>query len=72
MEHMTFGQYCRAEHAAGGVRCSNREFIRAARRVLSPYGKSREVRQQRQEWLRDGLKKLATNRLIVLGTVSKC
>ena len=27
---MTYGQYCRIETKAGGVGCSDREFIRAA------------------------------------------
>lgn len=59
---MTFGQYCRIESAAGGVRCSNREFIRAARGLLSQDGKSRASRKARHEWLRDGLDKLESAR----------
>ena len=68
---MKFGQYCRIEHAAGGVRCTDREFIRAARSMMTRLGKSHRLRHTRQAWLRDGLKKLDTNRLIVLGVVRK-
>jgi hypothetical protein len=59
---MTFAQYCRIETAAGGVTCSNRDFIRAARAMLSRDGKSRAMRHARRMWLYDGLDRLETAR----------
>ena len=59
---MTFAQYCRIETAAGGVRCSSRDFIRAARALLSCEGKSRAMRNARHIWLRDGLDQLENAR----------
>lgn len=59
---MTFGQYCRIETAAGGVTCSNRDFIRAARALLSSEGKSRAMRDARHIWVRDGLDHLESAR----------
>jgi len=54
---MMFGQYCRIESRAGGVSCSEREFIRAALSMLQKqYRFSREYRTGRHSWLRDGLK----------------
>ena len=52
---MMFSQYCRIESAAGGVICTDREFIRCARALLSDKGRSREQRDARHAWLRDGL-----------------
>lgn len=59
---MTFGQYCRTETAAGGVTCSNRDFIRAAHTLLSGEGKARAMRDARHVWLRDGLDRLESAR----------
>jgi hypothetical protein len=59
---MTFAQYCRIETAAGGITCSNREFIRAARALLSSEGKSRAMRPSRRVWIVDGLDRLETAR----------
>lgn len=59
---MTFAQYCRIESAAGGVHCTNREFIRAARALLSANGKARAQRKARHIWLRDGLDQLESAR----------
>lgn len=53
---MNYGTYCRIESAAGGVGCTVREFIRAARAKLTYWGKSRDAREDRHEWLRKGLK----------------
>jgi hypothetical protein len=52
---MTFEQYKTIEDAAGGVGCSNRQFIKAARVLLSTEGRKRWLRDARHEWLRDGL-----------------
>jgi hypothetical protein len=53
---MTYGQYCRIEDSVGGIALATpRAFIRAARRLLSDKGKSRESRDQRHAWLRSGL-----------------
>jgi hypothetical protein len=58
--HMTSGQYMRIETAAGGVGCTEREFIRAARTLLDDQAKNNhQWRQQRHDWLRDGLRKRA-------------
>lgn len=53
---MMFSQYCRIESAAGGVFCTEREFIREAHKLLSKTGKSHDQREARHAWLRDGLK----------------
>ena len=56
---MMFAQYCRIESRAGGVACSEREFIRAALSMIKKrarYGKvAREYRTGRHIWLRQGL-----------------
>jgi hypothetical protein len=52
---MLFSQYCRIETLAGGVKCTRLELIRAARTMLSPYGKSRQARDNRREWLFEAL-----------------
>ena len=52
---MMYAQYCRIESRAGGVSCTRREFIRAARTMLEPSGKLRANRAGRHAWLRDGL-----------------
>jgi len=61
---MMFGQYCRIESRAGGVGCSDREFIRAALSCIKKqhrFGKiAREYRKGRHMWLRDGLKQKQT------------
>jgi len=59
---MNFSQYCRIESAAGGVHCTNRDFIRAARALLSTNGKARAQRKARHIWLRDGLEQLESAR----------
>lgn len=46
-----FSQYCQVESDAGGVFCEPRDFIRAARLMLSPQGKSRARREWRRCWL---------------------
>ena len=55
---MTHAQYMRIETAAGGTRCGNRAFIKECRKLLSPEGRTREFREIRHEWIRDGLRKL--------------
>ena len=54
---MTLAQYLRIEDAAGGVGCSDRQFIKAAHTLLSPADQSftKLVRDIRHAWLRDGL-----------------
>ncbi len=53
---MMFGQYCRIEARAGGVICTEREFIRAALSMIKPKSRfAREHREQRHQWLREGL-----------------
>lgn len=53
---MIFAQYCRIEAKAGGVGCSDREFIRAAlSKIHKCYRYDRAIREPRHKWLRDGL-----------------
>ena len=52
---MIYSQYLRIESRAGGVFATRRDIIRAARTMLSDYGKSRQARCNRQEWIRDAL-----------------
>ena len=52
---MTFAQYLRIENDAGGVGCSDRQFIKAAHGLLSPDGRKRWLRDARHDWLREGL-----------------
>lgn len=54
--------YLRIEAAAGGVHATPREFIRAARRVITKKGKSRAMREQRHQFIRDGLQILKNQR----------
>ncbi len=54
---MMFAQYCRIESRAGGVGCTEREFIRAALSMIKKRSRfSYELRRGRHAWLRDGLK----------------
>ena len=53
---MMQSQYMRVESKAGGVACTNREFIRTAHTVLSKAGKSLAMKKRRHRWLREGLK----------------
>ncbi len=62
---MQFGTYCRIEADAGGITCTDREFIKAAHGRLSTSGKSRTERTWRHLWLRDGVAKLNSNRKLL-------
>jgi hypothetical protein len=59
---ITFSQYCRIETQAGGVFCTNREFIRAARTLLHDGAMHHDWRSRRHAWLRAGLAMLEKNR----------
>ena len=61
---MMFAQYCRIESIAGGVTASTRDFIRAARTRLSAHGKTREAREARHQWIREGLAHRARERKV--------
>jgi len=56
---MMFGQYCRIESRAGGVACTEREFIRAALSMIKKNARfgpiACEYRTGRHMWLRQGL-----------------
>lgn len=52
---MTFGQYQRIETAAGGIHCTAREFVKAARELIHDEGMGHEYRALRHVWLRSGL-----------------
>jgi hypothetical protein len=53
---MMYSQYLRIETKAGGVYCSDREFIKACHSILSKKGKSAARRATRHNWIRQGLK----------------
>ena len=52
---MIYSQYLRIESKAGGVFATRLEIIRAARTMLSDYGKSRQARDNRHEWIGEAL-----------------
>ena len=53
---MMYAQYCRIESKAGGVFCTPREFVRAALSLIKKRSRfSREFREARHQWLREGL-----------------
>ena len=53
---MMYAQYCRIESRAGGVSCSARQFVRAALSMIKKRSRySREFRDARHQWLREGL-----------------
>ena len=52
---MIYSQYLRIESKAGGVFATRRDIIRAARTMLSEYGKSRQARDNRHQWIGDAL-----------------
>jgi hypothetical protein len=59
---MTFSQYCRIETAAGGTRCTNRQFIYAALQLVHDGGMRHEWRDMRHQWIKSGLYILEQNR----------
>ena len=52
---MTYAQYLRIETKAGGVACSNRQFIKALHTRLSNRGKTREHKEWRHNLIKEGL-----------------
>ena len=62
---MLHSQFMRIETRAGGVSCTDREFIKAAHHLLSPEGRSRRQRALRHSWLRDGLELLNQSRNMI-------
>ena len=52
---MIYSQYLRIESKAGGVFATRCDIIRAARTMLSEYGKSRQARDNRHQWIGDAL-----------------
>lgn len=59
---MLYAQYLRIETKAGGVSCTDRQFIKAAHTLLNPNGKKLGFREARHKWLRDGIYKLNMSR----------
>ena len=60
---MLFSQYCRVETRAGGLGCTNVEFIRAAHKSLLSQSRFHHLyRADRHAWLREGLALLAQSR----------
>ena len=60
---MLFSQYVRIETRAGGVGCTDVEFIRAAHKSLhGPARFNHRFRADRHAWLREGLALLAQSR----------
>ena len=58
---MLFSQYCRLERYAGGLGCTDKEFIKACRRVMASKSLTRDSRDVRHAWIRLGLIHLHTN-----------
>ena len=52
---MPWSQYLRIESAAGGIGCTDRQFIRACHSKLMPSAKTRQQRASRHAWIRSGL-----------------
>ena len=60
---MTYLQYCRIETNAGGVACTNREFISACLKYILPQARHHYLyRNDRHKFIRDGLKYLNKSR----------
>jgi len=59
-------QYQRITSKIGGEFCTDRAFIKEARKLLSENGKSYEFRTDRHAWLKRGLKYLSDSRDIFL------
>lgn len=59
---MPYAQYLRIETEAGGVKSSPVAFVRACHKRLSATGRGYECRSMRHRWIRDGLKRLASER----------
>ena len=60
---MLFSQYCRIETRAGGLGCTDVEFIRSAHKSLHGPARFHHLyRADRHAWLRDGLALLAQSR----------
>jgi hypothetical protein len=58
---MPYSQYLRLETIAGGVGCTNKQFIAACHSMLkNKY--SRKERDARHAWMRDGLEYLNKSR----------
>ena len=57
------GQYLRIERQAGGVGCTDADFIRSAHTLLLKQSRFHHIhREQRHEWLREGLAMLEKSR----------
>ena len=63
---MMYAQYLRIERKAGGISCTNRDFITAAHTILSTEGKSSAMRKVRHCWLKAGMIYLINSRGLVL------
>jgi hypothetical protein len=60
---MFYSQYLRVEKQAGGVGCTDAEFIRSAHTLLLKRSRFHHIhRAQRHAWLREGLALLAQSR----------
>lgn len=59
---MLTSQYLRLENNAGGVTCTNRQFIKSCYTVLAHDAKGRDKRTLRHAWLRSGLVQLNRSR----------
>ena len=52
---MMSSRYLRIETKAGGVMCTDREFIKACRSMFNAYGLSHWCRDSRHEFIRDAM-----------------
>lgn len=63
---MSHAQAIRIETLAGGVACTDREFIKAAHSLLANISRGRSMRDTRHAWLRSGLDVLNEARRLLI------
>ena len=63
---MTHAQFLRIETLAGGISCTNKQFIKAAHTLLADVSRGRSMRDTRHAWLRDGLSHLQQARSLLV------
>lgn len=62
--NILYSQYLRIERQAGGVGCTNADFIRSAHTLLLKQSRFHHIhRKQRHVWLREGLAMLEKSRM---------
>tara|TARA_B110000444_G_C18536902_1_gene453863 strand:- start:39 stop:263 length:225 start_codon:yes stop_codon:yes gene_type:complete len=60
---MTYRQYCQIESLAGGIGCTNRQFIKACIEYIIPQARHHYIyRSERHKFIRKGLQRLEKSR----------